>query len=264
MKIKAIIGVLLFVIIIITACDNDNNDDTSEKMGMLKFKTLNPIVSVKDAIFPKSTPSNPPLVGDTTATNTTSFLLCVGDVWVSQGEVKDGEPDDLDWVRITSITNTETALFEDISFPEIELPQGTYRSIKIIFRNVFYRYCQLISDPAVAYELLETMGSYEDPCNENDSSWAETNYFGPDGNHILNADNLFELEVPGEKIAGFYIEENKTAVVSWRLGAGATEPCTTYLIDNNGNRVWDCGIDEMEFECPPENIYMWDFVIEYQ
>jgi len=257
MKVKIIATVLVLSLIMFIACEDDSD---SAKNGTLRFQTVNPLVQNKKSSFL----TNPPLTGDTTETYTTSFKLCVGDVWVSQEEVKNGEPDDLEWIRLTSVTNTETELFENISFPDVELPEGTYKSIKIIFRNVFYRYAQLISDPSVAYELLETMGSYLDPCDPDDLSWAKTNYFGPDGNHTLNDDSLFVLNVPGEKIAGFNIQGGKTAVLSWRLGAGATEPCTTLLIDNNGNRVWDCGIDEMEFECPPENIYMWDFVVNYE
>ncbi|MDZ7796715.1 MAG: hypothetical protein U5N56_06595 [Candidatus Marinimicrobia bacterium] len=101
------------------------------------------------------------------------------------------------------------------------------------------------------------MGSYFDQCDSTDTSWAKTNYFGPDGNHTLTLRNegiastndslLFELVQPGEKIDVFRIEAGRTAVVTWRLGAGATTLCTTYLIDHNGNRRWDCGIDEMEF-----------------
>ncbi|MFO7841056.1 MAG: hypothetical protein R6V48_02700 [Fidelibacterota bacterium] len=49
-----------------------------------------------------------------------------------------------------------------------------------------------------------------------------------------------------------------------RPGAGATTPCTTNPINNNGNRRRDCGIDNMEFVCPPENLCMWGFVVTYR
>jgi hypothetical protein len=175
-----------------------------------------------------------------------------------------GQPDNNDWIRLTSFTNTDHKLFEDYSFSKAEVPAGTYKSIKLTFRNIFYRYAQLVSDPAISYELLETMGSWTEPCNENDTTWAKTNYFGFDGNHILNDIGIFELVSEGEKLGGFTIEAGKTAVVSWRLGAGVTEPCISYLIDENANLEWDCGIDRMDFECPPEAIYMWDFVVEYK
>jgi hypothetical protein len=256
--------IIIAVFLIFTSsCKKD--DDDVKKTGVLKFKTLNPWKSGKKSIKNlKSILSNPELVGDTTVTHTTSFKIAVGDVWVSQGEVKVGNPDNLEWIRLTSSTNTELKLFEHYVFSPVELPVGTYKSIKITFRNIFYRYAQLVSNPSIAYELLETMDSYTTPCDENDTSWARTNYFSPDGKLMLNSNDVFEIASAGEKVAGFSIEAGKTAILSWRLGAGATRPCITYLIDANSNRVWDCGIDLMDFECPPENEYMFDFVVKYE
>lgn len=45
---------------------------------------------------------------------------------------------------------------------------------------------------------------------------------------------------------------------------GADTPCTTYLIDKNFNRKWDCGTDRMDFDCPSDLETMWDFVVEYE
>lgn len=53
-----------------------------------------------------------------------------------------------------------------------------------------------------------------------------------------------------------------TVNLTWRMGAGATDICTTIIVDNNKNRRWDCGVDEMNFECPPSVKYMWDFIVE--
>jgi hypothetical protein len=252
---------LIIFTVFIMACGGEESSENDKKTGTLKFKTINPVNS-KEVVVLKAV-TNPKLTGATTEVYTTSMKLAIGDVWVSQGEVKEGVADDLEWIRLTDSTNTEIKLFEDYSFSAKEIPAGTYKSIKIIFRNVFYRYAELISDPSVKYQLLETMGSWEDACDENDESWAGTNYFGPDGNHSI-VDGLFKMVSEGEKIGGFTIEAGKTAVVSWRLGAGVTTPCTTYLIDENDNLEWDCGVDRMEFDCPPEAKYMWDFVVEYE
>jgi hypothetical protein len=35
-------------------------------------------------------------------------------------------------------------------------------------------------------------------------------------------------------------------------------------MDENGNLEWDCGVDYIDIECPPEVEYMWDFVVEYE
>jgi hypothetical protein len=264
-KFRPMLNTVLCLLIMLTACTKEKDENNNDKTGILRFKTLNPLENSKSLLYPKSGAiTNPPLTGSTTVTETTSFKLCVGDVWVSKEEVKAGQPDNLLWERLTSVTNKEHKLFEDYTFSDVEIPAGNYKSIKITFRNVFYRYARLVSDPNVAYELLETMGSWSSPCDENDTTWARTNYFGPDGNHSLGNNGLFELVSAGEKLGGFNIEEGQVASVSWRLGAGATEPCITYLIDENGNLLWDCGIDRMDFECPPEVEYMWDFIVEYQ
>ena len=259
--------ILCFGLLFSSCKKSSDSGGTVTTKGLIKFKTSNPMASSsKSALLLKSSLANPSLTGDTTLTQSTSFKLCIGDVWVSQSEVKAGGTDNLVWTRLTSITNKEAKLFEDYSFTATEIPVGTYKSIKITFRNIFYRYLQLVSDPSVKYELLETMGSWTSPCDANDTTWARTNYFGPDGNHTLNSNNIFELVSAGEKLGGFSIEANKTAIVSWRLGAGYTGISYTYLIDENNNREWDCGVDRMEFKFVPEeeNMYMWDFVVAYE
>ncbi len=266
MKTKTLFSLLFIALILIAGCTEESSTEVEEKDGLLEFKTLNPMASMqKSTPFIKSTTSNPPLTGPITKTITTSFNLAIGDVWVSQEEVIAGTTDDLEWIRLTSSTNTELKLFEDYSFLAVEIPAGTYRSIKITFRNIFYRYCYLVSDPSIKYNLLESMRGWTDACDANDTTWAKTNYFSQDGNHSLNDNNVFELVSEGEKLGGFSIEAGKTAVVSWRLGADYTGTCYTYLIDENSNLKWDCGVDRMDFECVPdeEDIYMWDFVVKY-
>ena len=53
--------------------------------------------------------------------------------------------------------------------------------------------------------------------------------------------NLFQHQQV--EIGGFIIEADRTANVTWRLFAGATEACPEYLIDNNHNLEWDDGTD---------------------
>jgi len=265
MRTRTVVVFAAVTMILTGGCIDESDNGDGNGTGLIAFRTLNPIrEGLAKAAHSRSIHVNPALTGDTTTAYTTSFMICVGDVWVSQQEVRAGQADDLEWIRLTPVTNTEHKLFEDYTFPPVEIPEGTYMSIKITFRNVFYRYAQLVSDTAIAFELLETMGSWTDACDPNDTTWARTNYFGPDGNHALGSDALFELVSGGEKLGGFSIEAGKTAIVSWRLGAGVTQPCTTYLIDQNSNRQWDCGVDRMDFVCPPEALYMWDFVVAYE
>jgi len=209
----------------------------------------------------KANDGNPKLVDEITETIMTSMKLGIGDVWVSQGVVREGEPDNLEWIKLTKDTNYELKLFEDYTFPAVELPAGEYKSIKIKFRNIFYRHCKLISDPNVVYELLETMGSSTDPCDPADTSWAPDDYFSTGGNFSL-VDGKFKLGSAKEKVGGFTIKSGKTAKILWRLGGGVVATCVNKLIDINGNLEWDCDIDDIDIECTPEVEYMWDFVVQ--
>lgn len=253
------IAISLLATVLFSSCKKDDDKDTSNQTGTVEFKTINPVAELVGGLK-----NNPALTGDTTVTHLSSLKIGIGDVWVSKGEVKAGQPDNLEWIRLTSVTNTDLKLFEDYQFSPVELPVGTYKSVKITFRNIFYRKAVLASDKSVQYELLETMGSSTDACDENDTTWARVNYFSTDGNHSINASTgLFELASEGEKVGGFTIEANKKASLIWRLGAGVEGYCTEYLIDVNGNGVWDCGIDQRIDECPAEMEYMWDFYVEY-
>lgn len=263
MKILKFIGILLSAAILFTACEKENND--LSKKALLEFKCYNPLVSdLKSTQGKKLTQDNPDLLGDTTEVDMISIKWTIGDVWVSQGEVQEGDEDKLEWIRLTDETNTTMKLFEEYSFPAKEIPAGEYKSVKITFRNVFYRQVKAVSDPFPVYYLLETMGSREDACDPDDTSWARTNYFSTGGNFYLDENDKFKSANPNEKVGGFTLEEGKKANLYWRLGAGATEKCRFFLIDKNGNRQWDCGIDKLDVEVPENFVEaMWDFVVEY-
>ncbi|HBG23614.1 MAG: hypothetical protein A2X17_07715 [Bacteroidetes bacterium GWF2_41_61] len=255
--------------LILAICCTCSKDEGG--VGTIQFRMVNPVATKSQSNLQKalSNPQinslqapyvNPDLTGDVTQTTMVTLKFCVGDVWVSTGEVKAGGTDNLTWVRLTTTTNQELKNFEDYTFPPVEIPAGTYKSIKITFKNRFYRVVTLNSNPTVKYELLETMGSFDDPCNDNDESWVDPNYFTEQGNHKI-VGGVFKVVSPGEKLRGFSIESGKTVTLNWRLGAGVTEPCTNALLDLNKNRRWDCGTDDITIICPPSVEFMWDFVV---
>lgn len=232
----------------------------------VQMKCYNPMAnySLKSSCSPGELKSNPALTGDTTETIMTSLKFAIVDVWVSQDIVKAGEKDNLTWVKLTKETNGERKLFEDYVFPEVEIPAGTYNSIKIIFKNTFYRHVKLVSDPTVFYELFETMGSSKAPCSTDDESYAKTNYFSIGGLYYVDDNDTFYMQNENEKVAGFTVNSDKKATITWRLGAGSTGTCKNYLIDENKNRVFDCGIDKIKIECDSTvSEYMWDFLVTY-
>lgn len=258
MKTNSILSILLCTLILVAGCKKDTDGD--KKTGLLKFKMISPTsTEIKEIGYTKSTSSttsNPPLVGDVTVTILKNINACVGDIWVSEGIVTEGRADNLRWIRLTDVTNTKLLFFEDYSFAPKNVPVGTYRSIKISLRNIFYWVTELKSNPTIKYELLQTMGSSLAPCNVDDQSWV-IDYFSEDGNHYL-INGVFKLVAPDEKIAGFTIEAGKTATVSWRW---LMRGCTFNLLDLNKNRVFDCGVDDIDMVCPG---YMSDFIVGYE
>lgn len=276
MKTKLLLIVCAFLCagLFFTSCDKDENTPDTDAKGKIELKCINPGLEVLDDFYnsPRSTTSptkvayeNPPLTGEVTETIMISMKMVIGDVWISQDEIKEGEPDNLNWVKLTPTTNTEYKDFEDFSFPEVEIPAGEYKSYKYQFKNRWYRVCLSTDDRDVRYELLETMGSSDDYCDENDESWAPLSYGTPNGSFRINKKSgKFELASEGEKVGSFKIEEGKKANLFWRLGAGEIGFCINNLIDNNGNRKWDCGIDDVDIECPENIKYMWDFKVEYE
>lgn len=253
---KISICVLCITTLLMGGCSKEEGGTAT-----LMFKVSNPfaIKSKSGTQLPAIPYANPDLTGDVTQTTMTSLRICVGDVWISQDEIKVGSPDNLNWIKITGPTNQELKLFEDYTFVPVEIPAGTYKSIKMTFKNRFYRIVNLVSNPSVKYELLETMGSTFDPCDHNDENWIQPNYLSTSGNHSI-VGGVFQIVQGGEKVAGFTLPSGGTVTLTWRLGAGATEVCTNNLLDLNKNRKWDCGTDDIQINCPPSVKYMWDFV----
>ena len=239
------------------SCKKDNDSGT----GSIQFKMTNPASTKVKSVLQQNAYSNPPLTGDVTETTMISLRFCVGDVWVSQGEVIVGGTDNLKWIKLTDATNLEQKLFEDYTFTPKELPAGTYKSIKMTFKNYFYRILLLKSNPTVKYEISESMINNSSPCDVSDSSPSLTNYFSSGGNHVIK-NGVFTMANQNEKVGGFTIIAGKTVTLNWRLGAGVNAVCTNYLNDNNKNRVWDCAIDNVTISCPPQVTLMWDFVVE--
>lgn len=253
-------GLLLSLLFALSCGGEDDNG--AKASGRIIFKMLNPGAEAAKPIALRSFKSNPSLTGDSTETILTGVKMGIGDIWVSQGIVKAGNPDDLEWIRLTDVTNMEVKPFEDYSLAPKEIPAGTYRSIKLTLRKILYWQTELASDRTVKYELLQTMGGTFDACDENDQSWEKADYFSEGGCHSLDDDGKFKVDSDGEKAGGFTVEEGKTAIVSWRwLMYG----CTFHILDLNNNQVFDCGVDDIDMECPPEmGDEMFDFVVTYE
>ncbi|MBN1926934.1 MAG: hypothetical protein JW798_13970 [Prolixibacteraceae bacterium] len=233
------------------------NCDKDEKTGTLEVQCIN----LLDA--PKSTSME--CIGSEVENPwvTDNLKFTILDIYVSQGVVEEGNPDNLTWYKIGE--NTELKFWNEYSFTADNLPVGEYKSMKANFRNIMYRYAYLQSDPSVRFEGMENMLGWGQSCSED--AYVPTNYFSEGGNHILGPDENFMVINKNEKFDLFTIEEGQIANVYWILGqegADTLDPCTFTWIDANLNGIWDCELDTLDFQCPEGWHSMFDFIVEYE
>ncbi|MDO9154347.1 MAG: hypothetical protein Q7U47_11725 [Paludibacter sp.] len=253
MKTKQVLFTLLLASLILVSCDKEN-----DKTGKLIFR------GVKSVTDQKTLRSSKSITLNTTVMVTENMKVTLTEIWVSQGLVVVGKPDDLTWYKIGE--NNVLKFFDEYSFTVEDLPVGVYRSIKMNLKNIWYRYAYPQSNPSQKIEMKQTMGSDNDPCDDEDKL-VPTNYFSDGGNHNL-VNNVFKLVSEGEKVGGFEIKEGKLTILFMKLnGAGGdgVAPCTFEWMDINSNGVWNCGIDQLDnFNCPPEVQTMFDFIVKYE
>lgn len=258
---------ILFLCFIAITCFFSCSDDTTTsepQTGSLVVDAVNTLASqdllISEGGFKEQTNRSV----NTYTMHTLTFKLTVTEVYVSQGTVTNHGTDDLVWHKIGE--NSQSKFFEDYTFTANDLPVGYYNSIKITFKNVFYRYAAYQSDPSQTLEMRETMQPYKAPCDDEDA--LVTNYFTETGNYELDG-NTFSTLNEGETLTGFEILPGEVTHIYWKFGDERPwDPlmCTFEWVDENSNGVWDCGIDVMaNFQCnydPPLET-MWIFVPVY-
>ena len=266
MKTKLSISLLLFAALIVISC-KDNGTESESQTGKIVF------TGVKTLPSQSSTATNLPndklLLRETSnlyKMHTTDLLLTVREVWVSTGTITPGSPDNLTWIKIGE--NTQQKSFSDYTFTADNIAAGTYKSIKIIFKNVFYRTAVYQSDHNSSVSMRETMNSYLAPCTD-DNALAPVNYFCSSGCYYL-INNQFTLQNPNENIPGFEIRKGKTTRLYWKMGDERPYDPYSFIfdwIDENNNGVWDCGVDRMDnFLClvSPPIESMWKIIPVYE
>lgn len=250
MKAARVFFIIIPLAFILLNCDKD------EKTSTLVVECVNYLDASKSA----SLGCNGLEVENPWVTDNMKFTIY--DIYVSQEVVKEGKSDNLTWYKIGE--NTELKYWNEYSFTANNLPVGEYKSLKVNFRNILYRYAYLLSDPSIRFEGTETMDSWTLPCDEERE--IPTNYFSEGGNHVLD-NGSFVVANSNEKISLFTLEEGSVTKLYWILGqedADMLEPCTFTWFDENGNGIWDCGIDWLDTKCPEGWHSMFDFIVEYE
>jgi len=238
-----------FSILFLMSCDKD------EQTASLIVDCVNQMDLPKSVML-----SLEPAVDNPWITDNMKFTIL--DIAVSQGLVEEGNPDDLTWYNVG--VNNQLKFWNEYTFFAEKLPVGTYRSLRVNFRNVWYRYAYLQSDPSVRFEGMENMLGWFRSCSE--EAPVPTNYFSSGGNHQLGDQGFFVVN-EHEKIDLFSLEEGVLTRLYWILGqegSDTLDPCTFTWYDENNNGVWDCDQDRLDFYCPPGWHSMFDFRVEYE
>ncbi len=266
MKTKLSICLFLFAAIIIFSC-KDNGTESESQTGKIIFAGVKTLPSQSSAA--SSIPNDIMLskkFSNIYKMHTTDLLLTVREIWVSKGTITPGGADNLTWIKIGE--NTQQKLFSDYTFTAENLSAGVYNSVKIIFKNVFYRTAVYQSDHNSSVTMKETMSSYLGSCTD-DNALANVNYFCSSGCYYL-INNKFTLQNPNENIPGFEIRAGKTTRLYWKMGDERSFDPYSFVfdwIDENNNGVWDCGVDRMDnFTCliTPPIESMWKIIPVYE
>lgn len=238
--------------------------DSSFEKGTLQINIQNSLKenSMNSVLKQKIQTSNPALVGDTTLTDIVSLKVCIGDIWISKDEVVAGTIDNLNWVKLTNHTNYEWKYFENYQFEPVLIEAGTYKSIKITSKNLFFRQCLLQNNSSIAYEISDTQSSDLSPCNLTDTTWAQPIFISLNGNFTLNS-GVFQLVSRNQKINQFNVNPGQITGLKWSFGDESTLPCTLKIIDKNSNNIWDCGTDSKKIECSDNAFEMFNFEFTY-
>lgn len=204
-----------------------------------------------------------------TRMHTLDLMVNVRDIWVSPDSLVDGGNDNQKWYRIYEGNTMQS--WAGLKGPEVQLPAGTYHSIKIVFNNVFYRKACFASDTTKIWLMKETMGSWTDACDDT-LAIAPTNYMDKKGLFYMNDKGKLILSQPKERFGSFDIKNGRMTNLYWKLGDERN--ISPYLFwfdwfDENGNGLWDCGTDRMdnfdqskEIQPPVES--MFTFIAEYE
>ena len=185
----------------------------------------------------------------------TGIEFDIHEMWISTGLVTDGGNDNFEWHLIGG--GQGLIPMEDHEFIANDLPEGDYKSIKIVFRNRIIRHAVFVSDTTQKIEMASSLteGDFGDTS-------LVINYFSSNGS-FMSSDGTFELMSTGENMPSFTIHADKTTWIYWK-GGGYESEWTDFTFqwhDYDGNGLWTPGIDLVNNFEGPEDIPMWTFMV---
>ncbi|MDZ7796724.1 MAG: hypothetical protein U5N56_06645 [Candidatus Marinimicrobia bacterium] len=232
------------------SCNLFNN----EKTGTLVFKG---VINLPEGTLAKSAV----LAGSTAQSENTHLMypkdvkFNVYEIWVSQEQVSDSLFDLFTWNKIGE--NRGLKFMHEYEMTAEDLPEGTYRSMKFIFRNEFLRYACYVADTSSIVLMASSITEGAAP----DSSFV-INYFSSEGSFV-HTDNGFQLMSAGENVATFRINADRVTTVYWKGGGPGYHwtDVTFQWHDVDEDSAWTPGVDFCNNFEGPANMPMWTFMV---
>jgi hypothetical protein len=167
---------------------------------------------------------------------------------VSTQDITVGKADDLAWTTVYTASSPE--YFTDRTAPVVNLPTGTYKSIKIVQKNTVIWQCTFNSG---TYEFESYNNTNYGPDDE-----IPANYFYNGGSYYLDTIGHFQYG-NAESVGSFQIESNKTTSLNWRMNLIHLD-----WIDVDSNGVWTSGVDKLDnWQTASGITTMFDFIVNY-
>jgi len=232
------------------SCDLFNNEET----GTLVFKGVIDLPQqplAKTALFAGSAVQSE----NTHIMYSRDIKINVYEIWVSQEQVSDSLFDLFTWYKIGESSGLKS--MHEFEMGSDDLPEGTYRSMKFIFRNEMVRYACYVADTS---NIVIMPGSISEGGTA-DSSFV-INYFSSEGS-FSHTENGFQLGSSGENVATFHINAGRVTTVYWK-GGGPETVWTDFTFqwhDMDEDSAWTPGVDYVNNFQGPADTPMWTFMV---
>lgn len=180
----------------------------------------------------------------------------VTEFWVAKELVDKGVTDDFKWYKIGESNALKSV--SEYYFETDDLPEGTYQSIKLVFKNIVQREAIYQNNSS---QLVVMQSSLDETTCPDDKIIA--NCFSKKGNFVVQQ-GVFQLASSGETIRGFKVKAGETTTIKWMLGAPGAQltDCSFEWVDSNSNGQWDCGIDSNQNTQCKVNMPMFTFQVD--
>ena len=250
---KALRFVLVVAIVLtLFSCDLFNTGTT----GSLLFKG---VTTIPDAALSKTISVPSVRLGSSVTHHmyNMDMKFNVHEIYISQDSISEDVSDTYTWIKVGESDGLK--YMRDYEMFAEDVPEGTYPSLMIVFRNEILRYAVYVADTNTVVEMAGSLSEE----GAGDTSLL-VNYFSPQGS-FRNGDNGLELMSEGETFSPFSIVADQTTTIYWKGGAADVEYKLTDFtfdwVDVDGDSAWTPGADSTRNFGGPADTPMWSFYV---